>query len=108
GRCGEWANCFTLICSALGFQARLVVDWTDHVWTELWVSHRWRHCDPCEAAWDAPLTYEAGWGKKLSYVIAFSPQEVVDVTPRYTGNWPDVLSRRTVPEDKLQEIIREA
>ncbi|CAJ1442949.1 unnamed protein product [Effrenium voratum] len=107
GRCGEWANCFTLICSALGFQARLVVDWTDHVWTELWVSHRWRHCDPCEAAWDAPLTYEAGWGKKLSYVIAFSPQEVVDVTPRYTGNWPDVLLRRTVPEDKLQEIIRE-
>eukprot|EP00931_Biecheleriopsis_adriatica_P068133 TRINITY_DN42160_c0_g1_i1.p1 TRINITY_DN42160_c0_g1~~TRINITY_DN42160_c0_g1_i1.p1 ORF type:complete len:611 (-),score=80.37 TRINITY_DN42160_c0_g1_i1:45-1829(-) len=109
GRCGEWANCFTLIASALGFRTRLVVDWTDHVWAEVWTNGRWQHCDPCEGCLDAPLTYELGWRKKLTYVVAFSPLEVVDVTARYTSNWPQVLERRTlVQEQELETIIRMA
>ena len=42
------------------------------------------------------MLYEGGWKKNHSYIIAFSCEEVVDVTKRYTKQWTKVLSRRTV------------
>lgn len=98
GRCGEWANAFAALCVALGYDTRFVVDWSDHVWVEVWTPslQRWVHCDPCENAYDTPLMYESGWGKRLSYVLGFGQMQFVDVTKRYTRKWNEVLSRRTI------------
>ena len=108
GRCGEWANCFTGLCKSLGHDARFILDWTDHVWTEVYIEaeSRWVHMDPCEKAYDAPKMYERGWGKKLTYVMAITGKEVVDVTPRYIVNQIGNRWRRTeVPEQWLADML---
>jgi len=109
GRCGEWANCFGLICRAVGLDSRYVMDFTDHVWVEVWLASegRYCHCDPCENALDAPLTYEHGWGKKLTYVLSVSRHGVVDTTAKYTRQLAAVVERRSalgagVPEAWLR------
>ncbi|XP_014477524.1 PREDICTED: peptide-N(4)-(N-acetyl-beta-glucosaminyl)asparagine amidase [Dinoponera quadriceps] len=109
GRCAEWANVFTLMCRSLKYDARLVYDETDHVWTEVWspTRNKWIHVDPCENVVNKPLMYEKGWNKKLSYIIAYSKDEVQDVTWRYTRDPKAVLKRRTVcTEESLIKVIR--
>jgi peptide-N4-(N-acetyl-beta-glucosaminyl)asparagine amidase len=112
GRCGEWANAFTLVANACGLTARYCLDFSDHVWTEIWAPHlsRWTQADSCEAARDTPLLYEQGWGKRLAYVLAFEAQgPVADVTPRYVISWREALGRRAaLPEAWVSQHLEQA
>jgi hypothetical protein len=99
GRCGEYSMLLYRMLRILGYhEIRWVVDWSDHVWVEVFlgvknytnaenqlkldgddnVNGRWVHLDPCEAAVDNPLLYES-WGKNQTYIVAYHD-------PFYFGN----------------------
>jgi len=109
GRCGEYANLFGLFCRSVGFETRLVLDWSDHLWTEVRLGDNWVMADGCEGVIDKPSMYEHGWGKSsLSYMIGIGCDHVVDATPRYTRQFmtTDFQTRRR--EHTMSEEVSES
>jgi peptide-N4-(N-acetyl-beta-glucosaminyl)asparagine amidase len=120
GRCGEYANLFGLVCRAVGYETRYILDVTDHVWTEVYIPDaihphtgncgQWIMVDSCESVIDENSMYEVGWGKELSCIIAIGIDHVVDVTSKYTRKFhqDDFQTRRrqfTTSEYTLQTIL---
>lgn len=111
GRCGEYSNLFGLFCRAVGFETRLVLDLSDHLWTEIRLGDSWIMADACEGIIDKPSMYEYGWGKSgLCYMMGIGHDEVVDVTPRYTRAFlsDEFQTRRrehTTSEDMSAKIV---
>ena len=114
GRCGEYSNLFGLFCRSVGFETRLVLDLTDHLWTEVRLEgDSWIMADACEGIIDKPSMYEYGWDKDgLCYMIAIGSNHILDVTPRYTRQYlsEEFQNRRrshTSSEDVSALILRQ-
>ena len=108
GRCGEYSVLALRMFEMLGYQARWVVDWADHVWVEILVRGRWMHVDPCEASIDEPHLYE-GWGKNATFVFAFGKDgSVEDVTAAYTTHCQELIEGRRVAKGVNSALVHHA
>jgi hypothetical protein len=137
GRCGEYSMLLYRFLRSLGHESRWVIDWADHVWAEVRVTHvhassnsplsfmthtpvttaRWVHLDPCEAAVDENLIYQQ-WGKKQTYILAFyaplrgagwTAPAIQDVTAQYTtDSWAAIHQRRDETPDEIRQAIGQA
>jgi hypothetical protein len=85
GRCGEFSILFTALCLAHDYKARIILDLSDHVWSEVWDDEqkRWVHVDPTEKRIDDPEMYERDWKKNLKEVYAFENGNIENVTENY-------------------------
>lgn len=97
GRCSEWSFLFGAILNSLSIQSRIVHDFLDHCWNESLIDGKWIHVD---STLDYPISinnphyYEKNWNKKYQYVMAFSNNEITDVTKNYSFEWKTILERR--------------
>jgi hypothetical protein len=97
GRCSEWSMLFGALLNSLSIRTRIVHDYLDHCWNESLINEKWTHVDSTldyPISFDHPYYYEQNWNKKYSFVLAFSSNDLEDVTQSYTQQWDIVQLRR--------------
>jgi peptide-N4-(N-acetyl-beta-glucosaminyl)asparagine amidase len=97
GRCSEWSMLFGAILNSLSIETKIVHDFLDHCWNESLIGGKWVHVDSTldyPISFNNPYHYEKNWGKKYSFVLAFSDTGVDDVTCSYSQEWNKVQKRR--------------
>lgn len=110
GQCEEFSRAGHALLSILGYKTRYVLDFTDHVWIEIWLPHekRWVHADPSEGVLDNPLMYERNWGKNLTMIFAFTPMGIEHVTATYTEKYNETVRRRGISDEGLATVLEAA
>jgi hypothetical protein len=115
GRCGEFSDVAASVFTMLGYDSRLVVDYTDHVWVELNLPDkhgvtRFTHADPSEGILDQPYLYEDNWKKRLTFVFAHTPDSVEDRDGVYwhKEKHEELVKNRGMSDDELQEKVFDA
>lgn len=101
GRCSEWSFLFGAMLSSLGIKTRIVHDFLDHCWNEMSLSSpgskNWIHID---STLDYPISinhphyYEQNWKKEYQYVLAFTADNVENVTETYTQRGEEIQQKR--------------
>jgi Transglutaminase-like superfamily len=97
GRCSEWSMLFGAILNSMSIKSRLIHDFLDHCWNESLLNGNWLHIDSTlefPISFNHPHYYEQNWGKKYRFVLAFSSDNIEDLTMRYSEQWNNVLKRR--------------
>lgn len=96
GKCREFSVLFTALCLANGYRARLILDMSDHAWTEIWdtTQDKWIHVDPSEKRINDPEMYERDWKKSLKEVYAFENGKLEDVTQTYKVTKQDLTQQQ--------------
>merc|ERR1719265_1198611 len=112
GQCEEFSRAAHALLASLGYDARYVLDFTDHVWIEVRLptgskDGQWLHADPSEGILDQPLMYEKGWGKKLTMIFAFTPQYIEHITHKYTEDYEGTVARRGITDESLNALLKE-
>ena len=107
GRCSEWSMLFGAILNSLSFPTRIVHDYLDHCWNETYIRSKWMHIDSTleyPISYNHPHYYEQNWNKEYEHVIAFSSDNIEDVTKFYTEKWDTEVFKRRM-KYKTQEKI---
>jgi peptide-N4-(N-acetyl-beta-glucosaminyl)asparagine amidase len=97
GRCSEWSFLFGAILNSLDIRTRIVNDFLDHCWNESMIDGQWIHVDSTleyPISYNNPHYYEKNWNKQYLYILAFSNNDVMDVTKNYTTMWDAIIKRR--------------